>query len=67
MTIQTGNNISEMLTIIKTLREQQFPDLPEEIVLEIVKLEERYFDNRPEVRNRIERLVDAILQQGNGQ
>ena len=67
MTMTTSNNISELLTTIKSLREKYYHDLPEELVTEIVFLEESFFNQRLEVRNRIEKLVDTILQQGSEQ
>ena len=64
MTTQTTIDISDMLEMIELLRKEKYPDLQSELVLEIVRLEDKFIDNRSEVKNRIEKSVDAICQQG---
>ena len=51
----------ELLDTIEKIREGQFPDIPAQLVKEIVLVERDYTDNRQEAYKRISALIDAHL------
>ena len=55
----TGNR--ELLDTIEQLRSQKFPELPVELVEQIVAVEIAFTENRQESYKRISQIIDSYL------
>jgi hypothetical protein len=51
----------ELVNTIEMIRARDFPDLPAELVRDIVLVEGDYTENRPEAYKRVMAAVDAYL------
>jgi hypothetical protein len=51
----------DLLDTIEDIRKTKFPDLPAELVKQIVRIERDYTDNRPEAYKRITQAIDAHM------
>ena len=59
-------NENELITTIQELRREKFPDLPEELVTEVLKVEAEYVEDRNEAFSRISRLIEHYLDPDGG-
>lgn len=60
----TKNELVELLVTVERLRKEKYPELPEGLVAQIIRLEDQYFDERTLVQRNIERLIDNQVSQG---
>lgn len=51
----------ELLDTIEEIRKQKFPDVPTELVKQIVLIERDFTENRPEAYKRISQAIDTVL------
>jgi hypothetical protein len=52
----------DLLDTIEEIRTRQFPELPADLIKEIVLIERDYTENRPEAYKRIGQAIDAYLE-----
>jgi hypothetical protein len=52
----------DLLDTIEAIRKKQFADVPAELVMEIVRIERDYTENRQEAYRRIAQAIDAYLE-----
>lgn len=52
----------EMLDTIEEIRKQKFPELPTDLVKQIVVIERDFTENRQEAYKRISQAIDAYLE-----
>jgi hypothetical protein len=57
---------NELIETIQKLREEKFPDLPKELVTEILKIESEFVEDRNEAFNRISHIVEDYLDTNEG-
>lgn len=62
-TIPINSNLKELYETIESLRMNKFSDVPEKIVFQIISLEDKFIDLRPEALKQIEKLVDDLLKE----
>ena len=56
----------DLLDTIEEIRKGKFPDIPAELVKEIVLIERDYTDNRQESYKRIAQAIDAYMAKKTG-
>ncbi len=52
---------NDLIDTIEKIRQERFPDLPAELVAEIVSVEQKFVDNRVEAFKRINQAIDNHL------
>lgn len=52
---------NDLIDTIEKIRQERFPDLPAELVAEIVSVEQKFVDNRVEAFKRINQAIDNYL------
>lgn len=57
----SASNIAETL---QTIRAEEYPNLPKELIAQIVEIEANYIDDRLEARRQIDALVERYLDSG---
>ena len=59
------NNIDDLIKTLRDLKSKNV-DVPEDLVIEILKVEASFCEDRHEAIKRIEKLVDDYLEKENG-
>ena len=65
--LKMRNNIDELIYTIKKLSKNKFSDLPEDLIIKIIKIENEYIDDRIEANKRIEMVVEIYLNKKRGE
>jgi hypothetical protein len=52
----------ELTETLNSIREEEFPEIPEELVEEIVKIEHETLEERENTQNRISDVVESYLE-----
>jgi len=56
-----NNNVNDLSETVQKLRDEKYPDIPEDLVAEILVVETNFLEARAESSKRIARAVDTYL------
>ena len=53
--------VDELVKVLETIRKEKYPDLPEELISNIVNVQFKNQDDRVKARNDTKKLIDTFL------